>query len=212
MSKRTSLEVEPRDRAGKGAARAARRDGMVPGVIYGDKKPPVMFNVPKQRLMAELNAPGFWTRQFEVKVNGQSHRTLCQNIQTHPINDQPIHIDFLRISATSQITVDVPVKFLNEAKSPGLKRGGVLNIVRHEIEVACTPDNIPDLLEVDLAGVDIGDSIHISQISLPDGVQPVISDRDFTVATLAAPTVMRSEAEEGEAEGAGEAAKKDEAD
>ena len=201
MAESTSLEVQGRDRAGKGAARATRREGMVPGVIYGDKKDPVMISVDPRYLIAEMSKPGFNTRIFEIAVNGTTHRTMAQDIQMDPVRDMPIHVDFRRIGANTVVTVEIPVHFLNEPDSPGIKRGGVLNVVRHAVEVTGKPDVLPQFLEADLTGLDIGDSIHISAISLPEGVAPTITDRDFTVATVAAPSVMKGADEDEEEEG-----------
>lgn len=208
-----TLVAEKRDRAGKGAARAIRREGRVPGVIYGDKKEPLMLSLDPRDLLAAMDTRGFWTHQFEIELDGKKHRTMCQDVQKHPVTDQPIHVDFLRISKDSVLTIDVPVTFINEEKSPGLKRGGVMNIVRRSVEVKCSAANIPEEFIVDLAGCDINDSIHISAVELPKGVTPTITDRDFTIATVAAPSAVASAAseEEGaEEEGAEEEAKAEE--
>lgn len=204
--KATTLTAVKRERAGKGAARAVRNEGLVPGVIYGDKQPPAMFAIDPRQLLAQMARPGFWTHQFEVVIDGQTQLTMCQDLQVHPVTDRPIHVDFLRIRADSVVTVEVPVKFVNEEASPGLKRGGVLNIVRHEVEVHCSASAIPEILYADLTGLDVGDSIHISAISLPEGVKPTITDRDFTVATVVAPSGMKRGDEPEEAEAAAPAA------
>ncbi|WP_337996854.1 50S ribosomal protein L25/general stress protein Ctc [Oleispirillum naphthae] len=190
--KATTLTALKRERAGKGAARAVRNQGLVPGVIYGDKQPPVLFSIDPRQLLAQMARPGFWTHQFEIDIEGETTLTMCQDLQVHPVSDRPIHVDFLRIRADSVVTVDVPVKFVNEERSPGLKRGGVLNVVRHEIEAHCKASEIPEVLIADLAGLDIGDSIHISAIALPAGMQPTIT-RDFTIATIVAPSGLKSE-------------------
>ncbi|SBW03834.1 50S ribosomal protein L25 [uncultured Alphaproteobacteria bacterium] len=190
--KSTTLTAAKRERAGKGAARAVRNQGLVPGVIYGDKQPPVLFSIDPRQLLAQMARPGFWTHQFEIDVDGEKTLTMCQDLQVHPVSDRPIHVDFLRITADSTVEVDVPVKFVNEERSPGIKRGGVLNVVRHEIEVVCKADAIPEVLIADLTGLDVGDSLHISAIALPNGVKPTI-DRDFTVATIVAPSGLKSE-------------------
>jgi len=214
MSEIEVIPAQVRERAGKGPARAARRAGRVPGVIYGSKKPPVMITVDPRDLIRGLRSGSFFASVYDVEFNGTKERVLPRDVQFDPVTDQPLHVDFLRVSATATVTVEVPVVFINEEASPGLKRGGLLNVVRHEIEFSCRADAIPHQIEVDLTGFDIGDSIHISMVKLPEGVQPTITDRDFTVATIAAPTVVReeaaeaapeAEAEEGEAtEGAGE--------
>jgi large subunit ribosomal protein L25 len=202
-----TLVAEPRQRSGKGTAREARRNGRIPAVIYGNKEEPVSITVERRILEQELGKSGFFIRLLDVDLNGTKHRVLPRDTQYHPVTDVPLHVDFLRYSADRKITVEVPVHFLNEEESPGLKFGGVLNIVRHAIEVLCTADQIPDGFEVDLTGLEIGDSVHASTLALPQGVELTITDRDFTIATIAAPTVMPVE-EEGEegAEGvAGEA-------
>jgi large subunit ribosomal protein L25 len=189
MSDVITLNAETRDRAGKGAARATRRAGRIPGVIYGNKQDPLLISVEPRQFDRELHKPGFFTHLFDVSIDGAAHRVLARDVQLDPVTDRPLHVDFLRISATSMIHVNVPVQFINQDKCPGLRKGGVLNIVRHEIEMVCNANQIPDHLTVDLAGRDIGDSIHISMIEIPEGAHPAITDRDFTVATVAAPTV-----------------------
>lgn len=197
MTDVSAITAQARDRAGKGAARATRRAGLVPGVIYGDKQPPVLIALDPRVVLSEMGKAGFTTRLFDIDLGKAGrHRVLARDVQVHPVTDRPIHVDFQRISATSVIHVAVPVHFANETASPGLKRGGVLNIVRHEIEVTCRPDNIPHSITIDLTGLDIGDSVHISHIKLPEGVVPTIGDRDFTVASVAPPTVVRQSAEE----------------
>lgn len=209
MSDVMTIAAEPRERAGKGAARATRRAGRVPGVIYGDKKDPVMVSLDPAELMRHARTHGFFSTLCEVKVGTETHRVLARDLQLHPVTDKPLHVDFMRISAGSKVTVDVEVVFENELKSPGIKRGGVLNVVRHEVELLCSPEAIPEKLVVDLTGLEIGDSIHFSSISVPAGVTPTITDRDFTVATIAAPSSVRSAAsEEGEGEGEAESAEK----
>lgn len=182
-----------RERAGKGAARATRRAGQVPGVVYGAKEPPVLIALDPKELKQRLGQSGFFTRLVDIQLDGKNHRVLPRDVQYHPVTDQPIHVDFMRVSADAKVTVAVPVVFINEGQSPGLKKGGVLNVVRHEVELICPVDSIPHSLTVDLSGKDIGDSIHISHIALPEGVRPTIADRDFTVATVAAPTVQTEE-------------------
>ncbi len=194
MADVNSLAASARDLTGKGPARAARRDGLVPGIIYGNKLEPVMVTVDRRALETELQSPGFFIRLVNVKLDGEDHRVLPRDVQYHPVTDVPLHVDFLRFSADRTITVAIPVQFENEEESPGLKRGGVLNIVRHEIEVNCTADNIPQIFTIDLEGYEIGDSIHASSITLPETVTFAIADRDFTIATVAAPTVVAEEA------------------
>ncbi len=198
MADVSTISATPRGGVGKGAARTARRNGMVPGMIYGNRLEPVMINVERPILDRELGQAGFFIRLVDIEVDGEKHRVLPREVQFHPVTDAPLHIDFLRFSADRKLSVAVPVRFLNEDESPGLKRGGVLNIVRHEVEVQCTADNIPNEFEIDVTGLDIGDAMHASAISLPEGVAFTITDRDFTVATIAAPTVMAADEEEEE--------------
>jgi large subunit ribosomal protein L25 len=199
MAEITIIAAQRRERAGKGPARAARRAGRVPGVIYGSKKDPAMVTVDPRELDRELKSGVFLATIYDIKVDQAKERVLPRDVQFDPVTDRPIHVDFLRVSAATSVTVQIPVNFLNEEESPGLKRGGLLNVVRHEIEMNCRADAIPAGIDVDLTGLDIGDSIHISMITLPDGVEPTITDRDFTVATVAAPTLVteEEEAEEG---------------
>jgi large subunit ribosomal protein L25 len=212
MADVVELPAVARERAGKGPARAARRGGQVPGVIYGAKKDPNLITVEERLLIKLLNQGGFFSTLFDVKVDGKSERALARDVQFDPVTDFPVHIDFLRVSAATSVNVEVAVHFINEDQCPGLTEGGVLNVVRHEIELACRADAIPSQIEIDLTGLQIGDGVHISMVKLPDGVAPTITDRDFTIATIAAPTVVREEAAEeqeaaaeGEAEGEGEA-------
>jgi len=200
MSDITSISAEVRERAGKGAARATRRSGFVPGVIYGSKKDPAMISLPAKELIRHINAGGFFARLYDVELGKGKERVLARDVQFDPVSDHPIHIDFLRVSAATTVTVAVPVVFINEEDCPGLTKGGVLNIVRHEGDLVCRADAIPQKLEVDLTGLEFGDGAHISNVELPDGVEPTITDRDFTIATIAAPVaqVEEEEAEEGE--------------
>ena len=198
MAEISTIAAQRRERAGKGPARAARRAGRVPGVIYGSKKDPSMITVDPRELDRELKTGAFLATVYNVQIDKALERVLPRDVQFDPVTDRAIHVDFLRVSAATSVTVQVPVNFLNEEESPGLKRGGLLNVVRHEIEMTCRADAIPSSIDVDLTGLDIGDSVHISMISLPDGVAPTITDRDFTVATVAAPTVVQEEEEEAE--------------
>jgi large subunit ribosomal protein L25 len=198
------IEAEARGRAGKGAARATRRAGLVPGVVYGAKQAPALIAVDPARIMRELHRHGWRSRLFDVTVAGNTERALMREVQFHPVTDRPEHVDFQRLAAGQEIRVAVEVVFLNETLSPGLKKGGVLNVVRHEVEVYATPETVPDSFEIDLAGLDIGTSIHWSAIKAPEGIRPVIGDRDFTIASVAAPTKM-SEAQQAEATAAAEA-------
>ncbi len=191
----TVFNAERRERAGKGAARAARRAGLVPGVIYGGKKAPELVAIKPTELLPELRKTAFFTNLYDVKLDGASARVLVRDVQYDPVSDRPVHVDFMRVEPNTKVTVDVPVVFENEAASPGIKRGGVLNIVRHEIELVCLATQIPHQIRVDLTGLDIGDSVHISAVKLPEGVRTTIVGRDFTVATVAAPTTTVVEIE-----------------
>ncbi len=192
MAENVTLAAERRDRAGKGAARATRRNDRVPGVIYGDKKAPLLISIEQRALERVANKESFFARLATVTVDGESHRVLPREVQLDPVKDRPIHADFLRVGPKTRITVAVPIHFENEGAAPGLKRGGVLNVVRHAVEVYCLADSIPELFTADLTGLDIGDSIHISHVKLPEGVKPTIG-RDFTIASIAAPTVYVEE-------------------
>jgi large subunit ribosomal protein L25 len=196
MSEQLTLPAEARERAGKGASRALRRDGRVPAVIYGDKKEPIAVHVEEKLLAKMLSTGHFMNTVVMVDAGGEPHRTLPKDVQFHPVSSRPIHVDFLRIGEHSQLTVAIPVRFDDEEESPGIKRGGVLNVVRHELELVCDASSIPDEVHVSLAGLDIGDSIHISAVKLPEGTKSAIEDRDFTVATLVAPSAMKSEADD----------------
>jgi large subunit ribosomal protein L25 len=198
MSEQLTLPAEARDRAGKGASRELRRQGRVPAVVYGQKQEPLSIHVEEKLLSKMMSTGHFMNTVVMIDVGGKANRTLPKAVDFHPVTSRPIHVDFLRISEHTKVTVAVPVRFDNEEDSPGLKRGGVLNVVQHEIELICDAAHIPDEIHVDLSGRDIGDSIHISNITLPDGVTPAIDDRDFTVATLVAPSAMKSEEDEAE--------------
>jgi large subunit ribosomal protein L25 len=194
MPEITSLNAEPRGRVGKGAARATRRAGRVPAVIYGDGKDPVTVSLEPRELTRVISRPGFLATLVDVAVDGTTHRTLPRDVQYHPVTDAPLHVDFMRVSAGARVTVTVPVNFINHERAAGLRRGGILNIVRHGIEVSCSVDAIPDRLVVDLDGLDIGDSVHINAVTLPEGVRPVTTERDFTIATIGASSAVREEA------------------
>ncbi len=181
-----ALKATARPRAGKGAARQARREGNVPAVIYGDNQTPETIALEYNELWKQILKGHFTASVFDIDVAGKGKiRVIPRDVQVDPVKDFPIHVDFLRIGKDGIIRVAVPVKFTNETLSPGLKRGGILNIVRHEVEVYCPFDRIPASFEINLEGLDIGKSIHISSVSLPEGVRPVIANRDFTIATIA---------------------------
>lgn len=187
MSKIATLAVEARDRAGKGSARAARREGRVPAVIYGNKESAEVVTVDYKSLERELSTGKFLSTVFDIKVGDRTERVLPRDVQFHPVTDRALHVDFMRIAKDGMITVEVPVVTTESAASPGIKRGGVLNIVRHSIEVKAPAENVPEAINVSLAGLEIGDSVHISKVALPAGVTPTITYRDFTVVTIAPP-------------------------
>lgn len=192
------LKATARERVGKGAARQARRDGQIPAVIYGDSKPPTPISLDHHQLAQLVKKGHFTSTVVEVNLDSKKEKVIPRDVQVHPVRDTLVHIDLLRIGADGVIRAAIPVRFLNEATSPGLKRGGVLNVVRHDIEVLCPYDRMPPAFDVDLDGLEIGTTIHMSSITLPDGIKPVISDRDFTVATIQG--AVKQEVEETPAE------------
>ena len=187
MSETTEISAIERTRVGKGSARAARRAGMVPAVIYGDKKSPLSIELEGRVIRKIIHEPGIFGRLLNINVDGTVATVLTRDIQMHPVTDEPLHMDMLRVGKQSTVAVAVPVEFINEGLAPGLKIGGVLNIVRHEIELNCPAGNIPEKIVIDLSGVNVGDSIHISAVNLPADATPTITDRDFTIATLQSP-------------------------
>ncbi|WP_375684545.1 50S ribosomal protein L25/general stress protein Ctc [Bartonella sp. AP1QHHD] len=190
MSKSYTLKAEKRERVGKGSSRELRRNGLIPAVIYGEKQPPLAITVPYKEIFYKIHAGGFRTTIATIILDKQKIMVLPKDYQLDPVRDFPLHVDFLRISAKSVVEVNIPVHFLNEDTAPGLKKGGVLNIVRHEIECTAPASAIPEAIEIDLSSYSIGDSIHISAVQLPKDVTPIIQDRDFTIATIAAPAGM----------------------
>ena len=195
------INVELRERIGKGAAREARRAGSIPGIIYGDKKTPQPITVDRKQMDKLLLQPGLFNTLYELQVGDTKQQVLPRDVQLDVVTDVPLHVDFLRLSGSSEISIEVPVVFINQEESEGLKQGGVLNIVRHQIEVRCKANTIPQFIEVDLADSEMGDSIHISAVSLPEGVAPTITDRDFTIVTVAAPTIHVEPEDEESIEG-----------
>lgn len=206
MSDQLTLSAEARDRAGKGASRALRREGRVPAVIYGNNEEPTIVHVEEKALAKLLGTGHFFNSVVMVEVGGKTIRTLPKDVAFHPVSERPLHADFLRVSAHAQVHVNVPVRFENEEASPGLKRGGVLNIVRHEVELIVDASEIPDDLVIDLKGFDVGDSIHISAVALPKGAKPAVDDRDFTIATIVAPSALKSQEGDNETPAEGEGA------
>lgn len=206
MSDAYVLQAEARDRAGKGSARAIRRQGKIPAVIYGDKKEPLSITLPSKEVTLALHRGGFMTTVGEIEVDGKKHKVLAKDYQLDPVKDFLMHVDFLRVSAKTVVTVNIPVHFDNEETCPGIKKGGILNIVRHEVEVHCPADAIPEFFTIDLANAQVGDALKISSVALPKGVEPTITDRDFTIATIAAPGGgVKSDDAEDDAEGGAEA-------
>ena len=182
------LELAPRAGTGKGAARQARRDGLVPGVVYGGGVEPQAVTIPFNILFKKLKDGGFMSTLFNLKVEGADDvRAVCRGVQRHVVKDLPTHIDFLRLKRDSRINMNIPVHFLNEETSVGLKKGGTLTVVRSEVELMVTAGDIPDYIEVDLENLEIGQTLNISDISLPEGTRPVITDRDFVIANIAKP-------------------------
>ncbi len=198
MADTISFAAETRERAGKGAARQTRRDGRVPAVIYGNKQAPVMISLESKALLKQVRGHGFFSHVFEIDVGGKKEKVLARDLQKDPVTDAPLHVDFMRFSATTRFEVDVEVMFENEEESPGLKFGGVLNVVMRTIPLICRPDAIPESISVDLTGLEVGDVVHIAKLSIPDGAELAIADPEATVATIAAPTVAPAEEEEGE--------------
>ena len=203
MSDALTLPAEARDRAGKGASRELRRQGRVPAVIYGGKEEPTPIHVEAKELVRQLGTGHFMNSIVMIDVGGKQVRTLPKDVALHPVTDRPLHVDFLRLAKDAKIHVAVPVVFVNEEASPGLKKGGVLNVVRHELELVCESDKIPDEIHLDVTGLDVGDSIHISHVALPQGSASAITDRDFTIATIVAPSAMKQAEGEAVATGGG---------
>lgn len=201
MSQNIQVTAQKREGVGKGAARAIRREGLIPGVLYGDKKEPMKLALENRVMVKLLHTPHFFNTLVDIKIDKDSHRAIARDVQLDPVKDTPIHVDFLRVTDRTVLNIDIPLAFLNEESCPGLERGGVLSVVRHSVEMTVRANNIPEQIEVDLTGLEIGDSISISDITLPKGAELTITDRDFTLASVTAPSALRSaedEAEEGE--------------
>ena len=196
MSEQLTLPAEARDRAGKGASRALRREGRVPAVIYGEKKDTLSIHVEEKLLAKMLSTGHFMNSVIMIDYAGKPQRTLPKAVDFHPVTSRPIHVDFLRIGEHTKVHVAVPMRFDNEEGSPGLKKGGVLNVVVHELEIVCDAASIPNEIHIPLDGLEIGDSIHISEVKLPEGVTPANTEEDFTVETIVAPSGMKPEEEE----------------
>ncbi len=205
MSKHITLQATPRESGSKGKARAARRNGFVPAVIYGDNKSPVTISLNPIELIKTLQKGQLFTHVCDLNVDKEKHTVLARDVQYHPVTDQPMHVDFLRVTDKTRITADVPVSVINEKEAPGLQTGGILNLVRRRVEVSCRANNIPENIEADITGLEMNDSLKMSDITLPEGVQPTITDRDFTILTIAAPAKIVEEVEEPVEEGFQEA-------
>lgn len=210
MSDQLTLAAETRDRVGKGASRSLRREGRVPAVIYGNNEDPTPVHVEEKALIKLLMTGHFMNSVIMVDIGGKPSRTLPKDVTFDVVTDRPVHVDFLRISEHAKVHVNVPVHFADEEKAPGIKRGGVLNIVRHELELVVDAAQIPDEIHISLAGLEVGDSIHISNVTLPKGAESAIDDRDFTIATIVAPSALKSSEGDNETETAAEAPAADE--
>ena len=198
MSEMENFVVEVRQRTGTGAARATRRTGRVPGTLYGGGEPPVSIDLSFNQVKKAYLSGSFASRLARLTHDGAKQLVIARDVQVDPVKDMPIHVDLMRVDEKTKINLEVSVRFINEDKSPGIKRGGVLNVVRHTVELLCPATSIPDYLEGDLAGLDINDGLHISDFTLPEGVTPTITDRDFTVATIAPPSGGAAGVEESE--------------
>lgn len=192
MSTATTLNAQLRTLSGTGAARSIRNSGMVPGIIYGNKKDPQMISIDPKTLMAECLQAGFFSRLYAISIDGKTQDVLAKDVQFHPVTDRPVHVDFMRVDQKAKVHVFVPITFTNEDKAPGIKRGGVLNIVHHNLELVCPAHAIPTKLTVDLSGRDINHTIHIEELNLPQGVTAAHPERDNTIATIVAPTVEQA--------------------
>ena len=188
MANDTILEAEARERAGKGAARATRRQGKVPAVIYGARKPPALIALEPRDVLREIHHPGWRSRLYDVKVNGESTRALIRDVQFHPVTEAVEHVDFQRLAPGEKMRVGVMVRYINEGISPGIKRGGVLNIIRHAVDCCCDPDQVPPHFDADLSELDINDNVRWSNLKGTEGIRPSITERDFVIATVAPPT------------------------
>ncbi|MBK5933717.1 LSU ribosomal protein L25P [Rhodovulum imhoffii] len=200
------IHATVRTRSGKGAARQARREKLVPGVVYGGGQDPVAINLKYNELFKRLKAGRFLSTLFNLKLDGQEDvRVICRGVQRDVVKDLPIHVDFMRLRRTSRINLFIPVEFVGEETSPGLRKGGVLTVVRPEVELVVTAGDIPEKLTVDVSGLNVGDIVHISDVALPEGATPTITDRNFVIANISAPSSLRSGDEEGDAADAAEA-------
>lgn len=213
MSETLKIDAQLRESAGKGAARAARRNGIIPGVLYGDKKTPISFGVDRLLMNKLMYNPHLFNTLIEIKIDGKNHKAIARDLQVHPVTDIPMHIDLLRVSSKTRLNIEIPINFQNQEEAPGLKRGGVMNIIDHSVSLYVRADNIPAEVTLDLTGAEIGDSIMISKITLPDGSAFAIEDENHIIASITAPSALKSEDEEtaeaAEGEEAGTAAEGD---
>tara|TARA_R110002073_G_scaffold52578_1_gene136574 strand:+ start:2147 stop:2788 length:642 start_codon:yes stop_codon:yes gene_type:complete len=186
------IKAELREKAGKGSSRALRREDKIPAVIYGDKKDPVTVTISRIDLVKQLNTGGFLNTSYEIQIGKDKETVLPRDVQFHPVTDWPMHVDFFRLAKGSSLNIMIPIHFVGDEVSPGIKAGGILNVVRHEVEFSCPANAIPEAIEIDISEVEMNESIHISTVTLPKGVTPVIDDRDFTIATISAPSGLKS--------------------
>jgi|SRR6185437_4908680 large subunit ribosomal protein L25 len=193
MAQVQELKVEARTGTGKGPAYQARQKGLIPGVVYGGKAEPENVNIDGHALFLQVGAGHFLTTLFMLDINGRKTRVIPRDVQLDPVSDFPVHVDFMRLEEGATVRLNIPVRFKGQETSPGLKKGGVLNIVRHEIGLICPAETIPNTIDVDVSGLDINESLHIASLSLPEGVKPVIRDRNFTICSVVAPTSVREE-------------------
>ena len=201
----SNLKATIRDDLSTGSNNKLRANGFIPAILYGGKNPNQNISISKKEISSIINSETFLSKVLEIEIDGKKEKVIPRDVSYHVVSEEPIHIDFMRIVSGKKIVLEIPVKFINHPDSPGLKRGGVLNIVRRKVELRCPAENIPDEIVVDLNGTDIGTSIKISSVKLPENVIPTITDRDFVVATVAAPTVIKEPekpAEETPADGA----------
>ncbi len=196
MAQTIELNAETRERLGTGATRAIRRDGRIPAVVYGENEPPQAISLVHKELMRHVETGTFLTTLFDINIGGRKTRVIPRELQFEPVREKLMHVDFFRLGKDATITVEIPVNFINDEEAPGIREGGILNVVRFAIELTCRADSIPDTIDADLTGLEMGASLHISDITLPEGAELTITDRDFTIATIAAPAEIVEEEEE----------------
>ena len=197
-----NIKAKKRENTASGFTNNLRKKGLIPAILYGGKNPNQNISVEKKSISKIINSDSFLSKVLELDIEGKKEKVLPRDVAYHVLSDEPVHIDFMRIVSGSKLVLEIPVKFENQSESPGLKRGGVLNIVRRKVELKCPADNIPDDIIIDLTGTDIGTSIKISSVKLSENVKPTITDRDFVIATVAPPTIIKEPEKPAEAEGA----------